>query len=161
MTSSHNGDRRCGSIFVYNDQSVKRVHAILFGCFGIVFVAIIVTLNVILIKTFFKINKQVAVVVHVSFDLVSVTESDGIQNQQSLSHHTHQTTFEVTFAKMMMCFALAYLAFGSSYNTSTDSQDKSKQIQQFFSLYIKMLCIFTRFSSFIKDDIHCFLKNGN
>lgn len=106
MSTRGSGEMFCSSLS-YKIKPSERVYGMMFGITGIICVMTIVSLNAVVIRSVLRLNNRVVSLVPSDS---STTESDG------KSSTANQTSFEIAFAKLMLCLAAVYLLCETPYN---------------------------------------------
>lgn len=100
--SIQNGEKTCN--LGYQAEPWKRVYGMVYGIFGFLSIGMIVVFNTLLIKTLFKMRKSVVCL------QTSTTESSA---STETTETARRESFEIVFAKMMICLSVAYIIFGT------------------------------------------------
>lgn len=99
--SKEGSEKKCN--LGYQEEPVKRVYGMLYGVVGSIFLLVIVICNAVLVRALFKMKKVV----------VSAQSSGTSDVSVEPPEMARSTSFEMAFAKMMICLSVAYVVCGT------------------------------------------------
>ncbi|XP_053398390.1 uncharacterized protein LOC123552855 [Mercenaria mercenaria] len=135
---SYTGTRSTGEMYCtslsYKENPIERIYGLAFGIAGIMCVFTIVSLNGVVIRTVLKMSTRI-----VTFVPSETTTS----SSDNTSSKANQTSFEIAFAKLMLCLATVYLVCETPYNVLILLQQFNVPVNRSVTGYIHLISGFS------------------